>query len=113
MAFKALYGHIQEFDPAVDSSLFYIERVELFFLSNEVPDNKKVPVFLSIIGKKTYSLVRDLMMPDDPSEKNLRDIIAVLKKHFQPTPSVIAERFQFHKHDQRGEAVTEFVAELK
>ena len=114
MAFKGAYGHIQEFDPAVDSFSLYIERVELFFLANEVPENKKVPVFLSIIGKKTYSLVRDLMMPDVPSEKNLRDIIAVLKKHFHPTPSVIAERFQFHKRDQReGETVAEFVAELK
>ena len=54
------------------------------------------------------------MSPDVPSEKQLDVIIDVLKKHFQPTPSVIAERFQFHKQDQNnGGSVAEFVAELK
>ena len=51
-----------------------------------------------MIGKRIYSFLRDLMSPDVPSKKQLDVIIDVLKKHFQPTPLVIAERFQFLKH---------------
>ena len=38
----------------------------------------------------------------------------ILKKHYQPALSVIAELFQFHKRTQKeGESVAEYVAELK
>ena len=97
MASQATFGQIQEFDPSLDSITIYIERIKLF-LSNDVAAKKKVPVFLSMIGKRIYSFLRDLMSPDVPSKKQLDVIIDVLKKHFQPTPLVIAERFQFLKH---------------
>ena len=105
MASQVTYGQIQEFDPSLESITIYIERIKLFFVSNDVAANKQVPIFLSIIGKRIYSLLRDLMSPDVPSKKQLDVIIDVLKKHFQPTPSVIAERFQFQKD---GESVDQF-----
>ena len=114
MASQVTFGQIQEFDPSLESFTIYIERIKLSFVANDVAANKQVPIFLSIIGKRIYLLLRDLMSPDVPSEKQLDVIIDVLKKHFQPTPLVIAERFQFHKRDQKdGESVAEFVAELK
>ena len=40
--------------------------------------------------------------------------MSVLKKHFDPKPLVIAERFQFHKRAQNiGESTTDYVGELR
>ena len=97
MAVKSVFGQIQEFDPSSELFTVYMERVNLFFTANDVPDEKKVLVFLTVVGKPTYALLRDLLQPSSPIDKTLQDITDVLKKHYQPTPSLIAERFQFHK----------------
>ena len=70
-------------------------------------------VFLSSIGGKTYDL-HSLVGPDQPKDKSLADIIAVLQEHFDPKPTMIAERFQLHRRDQLpGESVADYVAELR
>lgn len=54
------------------------------------------------------------MAPTLPKDKSLAEVIAVLEKHFDPTPAVIAERFKFHKRDQLpGESIADCIAELR
>ncbi len=79
----------------------YLERVDLFFEANEVPDDKKVSVFLTSVGMATYTLIRDILQPKSLSENSLAEIKEALTKHFIPTKSVIAERFMFHKRNQK------------
>ena len=45
--------------------------MELFFQTNAVADGRKVTVFLSLIGPKTYELLRNLVAPEKPAEKTL------------------------------------------
>ena len=40
-------GHVDEFKPDTESITTYLERVDLFFAANEVPEAKKVAVLLS------------------------------------------------------------------
>jgi hypothetical protein len=49
-----------------DDCTAYIERIEQYFLANDVADDKRVPVLLTVIGGKTYSLLRALTSPDKP-----------------------------------------------
>lgn len=58
MVAAPVYGSIQEYQP--DNELFssYLERVELYFAANDIPNDKKVPVFLSVLGSVIYSLLR-------------------------------------------------------
>ncbi len=70
--------------------------------------------FLSAMGKKTYAVLRDLFSPENPRDKTILELAAVLKQHYEPVPLVIAERFNFHRRcQQHGESVSEFVADLK
>ena len=95
-----------EFEPSAESFSVYVERVNLFFTANEVPEEKRVPVFLTIVGKSTYALFRNLLQPSLTKDKTFQDITEILKKHYQPALLVIAERFQFHKRTQKvGESV--------
>ena len=67
-------------------------------------------VFLSVFGAKTFGLLRSLLAPQKPSEMTLAQVTDVLKAHFEPTPIIITERFQFNQRNQGvGESVTEYL----
>jgi hypothetical protein len=70
---------------------------------------------LAVIGGKTYSLLRTLTSPDKSSTKSFDQIVAILKGHLSPKPLLIAERFRFHKQDQRDDEniINTYVAEIK
>ena len=63
------YGRIKEFRPEEETIESYLECIELFFTANEIADEKKVSVFLSVIGSKTYAVLRSLVAPAKPSDK--------------------------------------------
>ena len=74
---------------------------------------RRVPIFLSTVGTRTYHLLRDLFSPDKPQDKTLADVYKKLTEHYEPTPIVIAERFRFHQRNQAPqESITTFLAEL-
>lgn len=107
-------GSVGPFDENVEQWSSYTERFGYFVLANEIEDEKKVPTFLSVIGPKTFNLLRNLVQPATPGSKTFDEIVDTLTKHFSPKPLVIAERFRFHKRNQEeGESVTVFVAALR
>jgi len=114
MAATLVVGKLEEFDPANDSITAYVERAQLFIEANGIPAEKKVAVFLSAIGSKTYSLLRNLLAPTPPKDKDFDELVSTLKGHFEPKPLIIAERFNFHRRQQaKGESVAEYISELR
>ena len=71
--FTTQFGSLKEFDPEQESITAYLERAELFFTANSIEDNKKTPVFLSIVGAKTYGLLQNLLALDLPQTKNMAE----------------------------------------
>ena len=109
-----IIGHIQEFQLENELLSSYLERVQLFFIANDVVEEKKVAVFLSVIGSKTYSLLRNLLAPNLQQNQAYAALMETLKKHFEPKPVVIAERFHFHSRNQAiGETISTYLAELR
>lgn len=110
----ATFGKVSEFKPEEESIEAYLERVQLFIEANGVKADKKVAVLLSVIGSKTYSNVRDLVSPARPDFKSYDNLVGILKKHFNPKPLVIAQRFYFHQRAQaESESISDYLAELK
>ena len=108
------FGQLEEFSSGTDSWQAYVERANLFFQANGINEEKQLSVFLSSIGGKTYGLLRNLLAPTLPKDKSLTEVIAILQKHFDPKPAVIAERFKFHKREQLpGESLADYIAELR
>ena len=109
-----MFGRIQEYQPENELFSAYLERVQLFFLANGVEDDKRVLIFLSVVGSKTYSVLRNLVAPTLPQEKTFAHLVTILKSHFEPKPVIIAESFHFHRRSQAmGESITEYLAELR
>ena len=110
----AMIGTITEYDSGTEDWATYIERVELYCDANYVDDDKKVSVLLSVMGAKTYGLLRNLLTPDKPADKSFRQIVETLQQHLSPKPLEIAERFKFHKRNQsKSESIPEYCAELR
>ena len=90
MANPLAFGSIQEFQPDSEIVSTYLERMQLFFTANSVPQEKQVPVFLSVVGAKAYALLRSLLSPQLPHTRTYEELEDALKQHFQPKPLVIA-----------------------
>ena len=112
----ATLGTVEPFDPESDDWPTYSERLEQFFLANRITDyaGKRVAAFLTVIGPKAYTLLRNVLAPDKPATKTYAELVAALKAHLDPKPLVIAERFKFHRRSQKeGETVAQYLAELR
>ncbi len=109
-----LVGQIGPYDETVEQWSSYTELFDYFVKANGIKDEVLVPTFLSVIGSKTYNLLRSLVQPNKPGDCLLKDIVALLQEHYAPKPLIIAERFRFHKRNQvEGESIAQFVAVLK
>ncbi len=114
LVMATLLGKLEEFDPASDSITAYVERVQLFFDANSVAEGKQVAVFLSVLGSKTYLLLRNLLTPETPKDKTFDELVTVLKEHFEPKPLIISERFHFYRREQAvNESTSDYVVELR
>ncbi|XP_056138804.1 uncharacterized protein K02A2.6-like [Lampris incognitus] len=80
-----IIGGMEPFEESGEQWATYIERFENYILANEIRDAKKVPVLLSVIGPKTYGLLRSLIAPDKPGEKKYGDITVRLCGDFKVT----------------------------
>lgn len=110
----AVIGNIGSFEENTEQWSSYTERFEYFVLANKIKDEVIVPTFLTVVGAKTFNLLRSLVQPDRPGDKSYAQIIKILGDHYSPKPLMIAERFRFHKRNQEEcESVSQFVAVLK
>ena len=110
----ASIGKIEEFDSATEDWRSYLERLEHYLGANQIKEEVKTAAFLSCIGKRTFGLLRALTAPKKPGEKSYEELVEILTKHLAPKPLVIAERYRFHKRDQKeGETVREYVSALQ
>ena len=83
-------GNVGEYNELTETWKSYTERVAQFFVANQVANDRKVPALLAIMGGKTYGLLRNLTMPENPSTKSYDEIVKLLKDHLSPKPLVIA-----------------------
>ena len=54
---------------------------------------RKCQYFWSLIGSKTYGLLRNLVSPLSLADKEYKDFVDTLKAYFKPKPIVIASTF--------------------
>ena len=111
----AHFGKIEEFtETSIESWTQYKERLDQYFIANDIDDDKRRAVLLSICGSKTYSLVRSLVSPTKPCDKSYAELCETLEKHFCPKPSKIVQRYKFNTCVRRkGDSVSTYIADLR
>ena len=71
-------GNIAVFQPEAESMPAYLERMDLFLIANDIAADKRVPVFLSLVGGATYGLLRNLCSPAKPQDKSYTELTSLL-----------------------------------
>ena len=64
----ALIENIGEYIESRESWSQYIERLEQFFVANNIAEGKKVSVLLSTIGAVAYRTIGNLVAPGKPAD---------------------------------------------
>ena len=107
-------GSIEPYNEAEEDFESYCSRIEMFFLANDIANDKKVAAFFTLAGPKVFGLARDLMSPRQPGSSPFTEILDTLKRHYKPKPILIYERFKFYKRQQKaGEPVKDYIASLR
>ena len=110
----AAVGTISAFRPDSEKIDSYLDVLSCTSWPNTFPDERRVPVLLSVISATTYEILRSLLAPDLPQTKTYGELVEKLKTHYSPKPMVIAECFHFHRRAQKlGESVADYLAELR
>ena len=111
----ATHGTIGEFEREREDWPAYCERLEQYFVANDVEDaGKQRAILLSVCGSTTYQLIRNLVAPAKPTERTFGELVKLVNEHLTPPPSVTMQRFKFHSRSQKeGETLSQFVAELR
>ena len=91
----ALIGNIGPVDEKSVKFSDYVGRFEAYVAANDIDNEKKVNVFLAVIGPDAYNLLKNLCDPENPNTKTFTWLSQLLQEHFEPAPIVIAERHKF------------------
>ena len=107
-------GKLESFDDSKEYWETYVERVEQFVLANDIDDDHKVSTLLSLIGRKTCSLLRDVLAPEKKASRSFQQIVTTLEERLNPKPLEIAEGSRFYKRNQHaGKNILSYLAELR
>ena len=99
----AIHGNVGEFNPDREDWVSYTERLVQYFVANSITEeaaDKRSAILLSSCGAATYQLIRNLVAPGRPTDKSFSELVALVKDHHQPCPSMIVQRFNFHMRTQ-------------
>ena len=64
----AIIGNIGPFDEKSEKFSDYADRSEAF-AANDIDNDKKLNIFLAVIGANAYKLLKNLFGPENPNTK--------------------------------------------
>ena len=83
----AVHGSLTEFNTSEDNWEEYIERLEQYFVANDIKDTdlvkRKRAVLLSSVGQRTYALIKTLLAPLKPTDKSYDELVKLVKDHLK------------------------------
>ena len=110
----SLFGSVGEWRSEEEDWKNYKERLQMYFLANDVVDaGKQRAILLSVVGAKTYAILRGLS-GNNPSQKTFTELCELMELHIRPAPNEIHERFLFYSRDRKDhESIGQYIAELR
>ncbi len=116
LPFKTLKmaSKFEVFDPEGHDWTLYQERLESFFDTVKIVDDKlKVANLLSALNQAVYKLVRDACYPAAPKDKKYSELVNILKQHYSIKTNVWQIRKKFYDLKQGVETVVQWAAKVK
>ena len=81
------HGTLSEFVPGKTDWTTYVERLDHYFVANEVTTAaKKRAILLSACGTSTYKLIRSLLSAEELKSTNYANLVKLVKEYYDPKP---------------------------
>lgn len=110
---NSLIENIEPFMPGGNFKA-YEDRINQFIKVNNIEDDNKSALFITIMGAEVYEILGSLALPKLPSQLSFEQIMKKLREHFKPQVNKRAERYKFNQIKQdSGESINDFVVRLK
>lgn len=91
-----------------------MDRLDLYFDVQEVPEKKKVKTFVALLPPKLFQLLKNLLYPETFDKKTFAQLKEILQKHVSPKPLIQTSRHTFINRKQKeGETITHYLSELR
>ncbi|KAJ8686180.1 hypothetical protein QAD02_021974 [Eretmocerus hayati] len=74
------------------------ERLGQFFIVNNVQEERKVALFITLLDNETYILLRGLCLADESSTKTLEKLTGRIQRQLKPKLNPMAERYKFKQY---------------
>ena len=85
-----LHGTAPVFDSTQEEWEDYAERLDSYFLANDIGDPaKRRAILVNAVGPKTYRLIKTLCLPEKQQDHSFEEIVKRVKEHFHLKPSPI------------------------
>ena len=120
-------GSIDVYD-GVENFKHYLKRIENYFIANDIGSGvnntdatvrnaalaQRKAVFLTLIGKKTYHVLTNLLDPKTTDDFSYDAICKKLEDYYIPTCLEVAESYRFYRCRQyESESVVSYVSRLR
>ncbi|XP_073964383.1 uncharacterized protein [Choristoneura fumiferana] len=107
-------GKIEAFDHHKDNWSTYVDRLEQYFVVNDVKEDRKVALLITALGAESYDLLVTLCTPTKPSQKKYGELVELMSDHLEPGRSILAERYKFRQRKQSAnESIADYIADLQ
>ena len=109
------YRKLSEYDSSKEDWQSYIEKLELYFIANDIDDEeKRKAILLTSCGIECYHLFKGLTTPTKPVDKKFIELVTLMTNHENPKRNPIADRFVFNMRNRKlGESISQYMAELR
>lgn len=91
-------GQMEAFDPNEGECSTYVEHLEMFFVVNNVPEDKSEASLITLMGGKMYAPLKSLTTPTKPMEISFKE-------------KLWNDKFDKYRHEE-SQSIREFLAEL-
>ena len=112
-----IVGSLQPFDVNAGDWPAYTERLESYFIANDIKDEKKqVAVLLTLMGTLAYNLLRSIVAPTKPKDLKFKEVTTALEQHFhQRKVSFLNDSVSTSesKHPQEPDYISDYIAVLR
>ncbi|XP_015123814.1 uncharacterized protein LOC107045918 isoform X2 [Diachasma alloeum] len=110
---NGIISSLSDFQVGEDWDL-YAERLDQFFVGNNIPKARWVAVLITKLGSEAYKILRDLCDPVVPKTKPFDELCKILKEQFAPKISAFKERVEFYSLMQKDdESMSDWFARIK
>ncbi|XP_077265736.1 uncharacterized protein LOC143899367 [Temnothorax americanus] len=107
-------SNIEAFNPQNGPWTEWRERLEAAIQIYNVSAEYQTAYLLHHLGASAYSVLKNEVMPQKPSEMTYKNLTETLEKFYEPKPLEIAENFKLaSRKQQEGESILEYATALK